>query len=146
MIRVSVPLFRLILILASFASGACERPAHDANSPARRSATQYPHAADRFIQLVRKQLTAPNPAAVEQEIMCEGERMSRALGDAETSIRIRSALDTAYPRRSDSLAFQRVGRALEGHVLGTGDHVCDSLIAAADSVEPIVPVRQPERP
>ena len=27
-------------------------------------------------------------------------------------------------------------------MLGTGGHVCDSIIAAADSVDPIVPVRQ----
>lgn len=137
---------RLILVLASVASGACERPAHDVERHVPSSVAQYPYAADRFVQLVRKQLTARNPAEVEQEIMCEGERISRALGDAETSLRIRSALDTAYGRRSDSLSFQQVGKALEGHVLGTGGHVCDSLIAAADSVDPIVPVRQPGRP
>jgi len=129
-----------------FASGACKRPAHKTEHTLPHSVAHYPHAADRFILLVRKQLTAPDPAEVEQEIMCEGERVSRVLGDAEKSIRLRSALDTAYSRRVDSLAFQRVGRALEGRVLGTGDHVCDSLIAAADRTDPIVPVRQQERP
>jgi len=107
---------------------------------------QYPRAADRFILLVRKQLTAADPAEVEQQILCEAERVSRALGDAETSIRLRSALDTAYARRSDSLLFERVGRSLAGRVLGTGDHVCDSLIAAADRIDPIVPVRQTAPP
>jgi hypothetical protein len=107
---------------------------------------QYPHAADRFMLLVRKQLSDPDPARVEQEMMCEGDRMSRALGEAEAEARIRAALDTAYLHHSDSVALRRVSSALAGRVLGTGDHVCDSLIAAADRTDPIVPVRQPERP
>lgn len=128
------------------ASGACTGPARDAAHPLPHSVERYPRAADRFLILVREQLSAPDPVHVEQEIMCEGERMSRALGEAETSVRIRSALDTAYLRHSDSVAFQRVGRALEGHMLGTSDGVCDALIAAADSVDPIVPVRRPAPP
>lgn len=141
---VSAP--RLILIVASLsASGACERPAHA--PPGRsRSVAQYPHAADRFMLLVRKQLADPDPVQVEQEMMCEGERMSRALGAAEAAGRISGALDTAYLHHDDTVALQRVARELAGRALGTGGHVCDSLIAAADSVEPIVPVRQPERP
>jgi len=92
--------------------------------------------------LVRKQLSARDPVAAEQEILCETERMSHALGDAEAFERIRSALDTAYLRQNDSVSLARVARALAGHALGTGEGVCDSLIAAADSVDPIVPVRQ----
>ena len=137
---------RVVFFVASFAPGACERPAHDVKRQVPHSLALYPHATDQFVVLVRKQLTAADPAAVEQEIMCEGERLSRVLGDAETSIRLRSALDTAYPRHIDSLSFQRVERSLAGRVLGTGDHVCDSLIARADSVDPIVPVRHPQRP
>jgi hypothetical protein len=96
--------------------------------------------------LVRKQLSDPDPARVEQEMMCEGERMSRALGAAEAAARVSDALDTAYPQHDDTVALQRVARALAGRTIGTGDHVCDSLIAAADRTDPIVPVRQQERP
>jgi len=79
-------------------------------------------------------------------MMCEGERMSRALGARQAAARISSALDTAYPYHDDTIALQRIANALAGHALGTGDHVCDSLIAAADRTDPIVPVRQPARP
>jgi len=137
---------KLTLLIALFAPGACQRPAHNSRSSVPSRVVQYPRAADRFILLVRKQLTAADPAEVEQQILCEAERVSRALGDAETSIRLRSALDTAYARRSDSLLFERVSRSLAGRVLGTGDHVCDSLIAAADRIDPIVPVRQTAPP
>jgi len=123
-------------------ASACRRPPRNSVHSVPQSVTRYPHATDRFVNLVRQQLTSRDPVVVEQEIMCEGVRISRVLGDAETSIRIRSALDTAYVRRIDSLAFRRVAQALEGHMLGTGGHVCDSIIAAADSVDPIVPVRQ----
>jgi|SRR5579872_2279307 len=137
---------KLTMVIALVAPGACQRPAHNSRSPVPSSVAQYPHAADRFILLVRQQLTAPDPAEVEQQILCEAERVSHTLGEAETSIRLRSALDTAYARRSDSLLFERVSRSLAGRVLGTGDHVCDSLIAAADRIDPIVPVRQPAPP
>lgn len=72
--------------------------------------------------------------------------MSRVLGPAEAAARVRGALDTAYLHHDDTLALQRIGRALAGRVIGTGNHVCDSLIAAADRTDPIVPVRQPARP
>lgn len=127
--------------LSLSAPGACTGPAHDTR-PTPGSVARYPHAADRFVRLVRAQLTAPDAVAAEQAIMCEGERMSRALGDAEAFERIRSALDTAYGGASDSAALRRVSRALAGHALGTGNHVCDSLIAAADRAGPIVPVRR----
>lgn len=96
--------------------------------------------------LVRKQLSDADPVRTEQEMMCEGERMSRALGATEAAARISGALDTAYRTHDDSLALERVSRALAGRVLGTGDHVCDSLIAAADRTDPIVPVSRPEPP
>lgn len=137
---------RLVLAVATLcASGACKRPAHDApRTPS--SVTAYPRAADRFMLLVRKQLSDADPARVEQEMMCEGERMSRALGAAEAATRIGDALDTAYVSRADTFALRRVADSLAGRTFGTGDHVCDSLIARADSVDPIVPVRHPERP
>lgn len=96
--------------------------------------------------LVRKQLSDRDPARVEQELMCEGERISRVLGAPEAAARISSALDTAYLHHEDTVALRRVAQALGGLTLGTGDHVCDSLIAAADRTDPIVPVRQPELP
>lgn len=96
--------------------------------------------------LVRKQLLDPDPVWVEQEMMCESERMSRALGTSEAAARVSDALDTAYLHHEDSVALRRVAQALGGLTLGTGDHVCDSLIAAADRTDPIVPVRQPELP
>jgi len=138
---------RFILTVATlFAPGACKRPAHDAPHTHSRAATDYPRAADRFILLVRKQLTDPDPVRIEQEMMCEGERMSRALGARQAAARISSALDTAYPYHEDTIALQRVANALAGRALGTGDHVCDSLIAAADRIDPIVPVRQAAPP
>ena len=137
---------RVTLIAASlYASGACKRPAHDPPI-VQESVAQYPRAADRFMLLVHKQLSDSDPVRVEQEMMCEGERMSRALGPGEAAARIRGALDTAYLHHDDSLALPRVARALAGHALSTGNHVCDSLIAAADRTDPIVPVRQPELP
>jgi hypothetical protein len=143
----SVQAFRILLILVPLlASGACQRPAHDAARASPQSLEQYPHAVDRFMQLVRKQLSDSDPVSVEQQMMCESERVSRALGAAEAEARILTALDTAYMHRDDSVALQRIGRAMAGRVLGTGDHVCDSLIAAADRTDPIVPVRQPARP
>ena len=138
---------RAILIAASlYASGACSRPAHDAARQRPQSVAEYPHAADRFMLLVRKQLLDPDPVWVEQEMMCESERMSRALGTSEAAARVSDALDTAYLHHEDSVALRRVAQALGGLTLGTGDHVCDSLIAAADRTDPIVPVRQPELP
>lgn len=143
----SIQGLRVLLILTPFlASGACQRPAHDTARATLRSLQQYPHAADRFMLLVRKQLLDPDPVFVEQQIMCETDRMSRALGEAEAEARILTALDTAYLRHDDSVALQRVSSALAGRVLGTGDQVCDSLIAAADRTDPIVPVRPPARP
>lgn len=138
---------RLTVIVASlFASGACKRPARDASHGSPRSGALYPHAADRFMLLARKQLSEADPTLVEQEMMCEGERMSRALGAAEAAVRISGALDTAYRNHNDSVALERVSRALAGRVLGTGGHVCDSLIAAADRTDPIVPVSRPDPP
>ena len=144
---VTVRTSRLILILTSLStSGACKRPAHEAARVAPHSVAEYPRAADRFTLLVRKQLSDPDPVRVEQETMCEGERMSRVLGASEAAARISDALDTAYLHHDDTVALRRVARALAGRTLGTGDHVCDSLIAAADRTDPIVPVRQPARP
>ena len=136
----------LLILVLLLASGACERPARDAVRASPRSVEQYPHAVDRFMQLARKQLSASDPVSVEQQMMCESERVSRALGAAEAEARILTALDTAYLHHDDSVALQRVGQAMAGRVLGTGDHVCDSLIAAADRIDPIVPVRQPAPP
>ena len=147
MTPVTVNAGRFILIVATlFAPGACKRPAHDALHTQSRATTEYPRAADRFILLVRKQLDDSDPVRVEQEMMCEGERMSRALGARQAAARISGALDTAYPYHEDTIALQRIAKALAGRVLGTGDHVCDSLIAAADRIDPIVPVRQPAPP
>lgn len=92
------------------------------------------------MRLVRRQLSDVDPVRTEQEVICETERMGRTLGYEEAGVRIRSALDTAYRSTHDSLALGRVERELGGHSLGDGDHVCDSLIAAADREEPIVPI------
>ncbi|HEY7896625.1 MAG TPA: hypothetical protein VIC24_17100 [Gemmatimonadaceae bacterium] len=81
----------------------------------------------------------------EQEAICETERMALALGYEEAGLRIHSALDTAYLTARDSVAFGRVERMLGGQSLGTGDHVCDSLIAAADREDPIVPIDSAKR-
>ncbi|HKV52982.1 MAG TPA: hypothetical protein VJO52_17425 [Gemmatimonadaceae bacterium] len=127
-------------IVWSVASGACYRPAPDARQETPASVARYPHAADRFARLMRRQLSDVDPVLTEQQIICEGERIAITLGDAEASLRIRTALDTAYRTARDSSAFARVERLLGGHSFGTGDHVCDSLIAAADREDPIVPI------
>jgi len=85
----------LLLLMPLFAPGACKRPARDASRTNPRSVEQYPHAVDRFMRLVRKQLSDSDPVSVEQQMMCESERVSRALGAAEAEVRIRTALDTA---------------------------------------------------
>ena len=128
-------------IASSGAPGACTGPARDPGPPPP-SVTHYPRAADRFMMLIRRQLTDADPVQTEQEINCEGERMVRALGPGEAAARIRSALDTAYPHHRDSVALVRVGRMLGGLSFGADPDVCDSLIAAADRVDPIVPVTQ----
>jgi hypothetical protein len=65
--------------------------------------------------------------------------MGRALGFKEAALRVRTALDTAYRTARDSIALGRVERLLGGQSFGDGE-VCDSLIAAADREEPIVPI------
>lgn len=132
--------FRILVLAGTVASGACKRPAHSAAQQPPQSVKKYPHAADRFVRLMRRQLSDVDPVRTEQEAVCETERMALALGDKEAARRVRTALDTTYTTARDSLAFGRVDRALAGHSFGTGDHVCDSLIAAADREEPIVPV------
>jgi len=137
---------RLLAVLASFvagvAPGACNRPARRRAVPAPQSVAQYPRAADRLIRLVRRQLSDENPARTEQEVVCETERMAATLGYKEAALRVRTALDTAYLTARDSTALGRVERLLGGRSFGDGNHVCDSLIAAANREEPIVPEKQ----
>lgn len=128
-------------VVSGLASDACKDSRREAVRAPSRSVAQYPHAADRLIRLVRRQLSDVDPVRTEQEAICETDRMALALGYDEASARIRTALDTAYRTARDSFALGRVERILGGHSLGDGDHVCDSLIAAADREEPIVPGR-----
>jgi hypothetical protein len=99
----------------------------------------YPHAADRYTLLVRSQLTAVDPALIEQQVVCEGIRLEKALGGDEALLRIRSALDTAYRTRADSDALQRLSDKLAGQEFGSDGTACDSMIAAWDSASPIRP-------
>ncbi|HXE61406.1 MAG TPA: hypothetical protein VN607_11905 [Gemmatimonadaceae bacterium] len=133
---------KVLGIACCLAPGACKRPAHNGGQPAPHSVAQYPHAIDRFIGLVRRQLSDVDPLQTEQELTCESERIARSLGGAEALARIRTALDTAYPRRSDTVALGMLEQHLAGHSFGAGNHVCDSLIAAANREEPIVPEGQ----
>lgn len=139
------PALRDLLVAGSIASsmasgGGCTGSARKPAEAVPHSVARYPHAADRLIRLVRRQLSDADPVRTEQEAICETERMALALGYEEAGVRIRTALDTAYLTARDSLAFGRVERLLGGQTLGTGDHVCDSVIAAADREDPIVPV------
>lgn len=110
-------------------------PSYRAVKP--RSMAAYPHATDHLIALVREQLTAADPAAIEQQVICETVRLEHALGGEEALLRIRGALDTAYRTRADSDALQRLPDKLADQEYGSDADVCDSLIAAWDSAFPI---------
>lgn len=133
-------LIATIGIVSSIGSSSCTRSAHDVTHEDPRSVAKFPRAADRFIRLVRRQLTDVDPARTEQEVVCETDRMGIALGYKEAALRVRTALDTAYLTARDSIALGRVQRLLGGQAFGDGDHVCDSLIAAADREDPIIPI------
>ncbi len=99
-------------VVSGLASDACKDSRREAVRAPSRSVAQYPHAADRLIRLVRRQLSDVDPVRTEQEAICETDRMALALGYDEASARIRTALDTAYRTARDSFALGRVERHL----------------------------------
>ena len=123
--------------LLLFSLGGCRehKPSREKGTPS--SVARYPHAADRFTTLVRRQLSARDPVRAEQEVLCETDRMARALGEREALLRVQTALDTVYRTRADSNAVPGLDRQLGGRVFTAGGAACDSMIAAWDSVAPI---------
>lgn len=125
------------LTLVALVACSSYTPPYRSKRPA--SMAAYPHATDHLIALVRAQLTAPDPASIEQQVACETVRLENALGGEEALLRIRGVLDTAYRTRADSDALQQLPNKLAGEEYGSGGTECDSLIAAWDSVAPIRP-------
>lgn len=108
------------------------------------SAATDPHATDRFARLVHRQLTDPDPVAIEQELLCESVRLEHTLGGREAELRIREVYDTAYRTAADSAALARVQAALAGHDLGTGGTSCaasDSAAAMREEIRRTTPSR-----
>ncbi|MGH8244591.1 MAG: hypothetical protein ACRETY_14720 [Steroidobacteraceae bacterium] len=96
-------------------------PSADTRPPKNVSAPQI---TDEYVRLSRKQLTDPDPRAVQREINCEIRRLGQLLGDQEAFTRMEAAEDTVFTWR-DRAARERVDRALANHVFYYNDG-CDT--------------------
>jgi len=125
----------LLGVLALLA--ACAEP--PPKGPSRTLAT-YPHAADRYARLLRRQLTAPHPIDVQQEITCEMGRLADSLGGDEMQLRIAGVQDSIYRTPAARAARARVEKLIWGRSYEVNGPLCDSLNAIADREDPIVRV------
>ena len=66
----------IVLAVCCSAFVACAEPLP--KGPAKTLKT-YPHAADRYARLLRRQLMDPDPEEVQQELACEDWRLSRVV-------------------------------------------------------------------
>ena len=75
-------------------------------------------------------LTAEDPHAVHQLMVCEGMKVYAKLGEAEADIRVKGMMDTIYKTRADSIAADRAVSKLFGKSTTANSFFCDSLAAA----------------
>lgn len=124
----------LVLGVAACDAGARRPPADSSWTLA-----THPRALDRYTRLKRRQLTDPDPRAVQQLIQCELGRVSDALGPGEMDRRSEAALDTAYRDDVERRTRLRLEPVLGGAAFEVGGPLCDSLNAAADREEGPIP-------
>jgi hypothetical protein len=108
---------------------AC-KPSPRATPKQSASVATDPHALDSLAKLARLQLTAEDPHAVQQLMVCEGIKVYAKLGEAEADIRLKGMMDTIYKTRADSIASDRAVSKLFGTVTTANSFFCDSLAAA----------------
>lgn len=99
----------------------------------------YPHAADRYARLLRRQLMDPDPVEVEQELSCEQVRMIGALGGDEATLRVVRVEDSVWATAAGRAARPRVLRMVSGQSYQVSGPLCDSLNTIANREDPIVP-------
>ncbi len=127
----------VVLAVCCSAFVACAEPLP--KGPAKTLKT-YPHAADRYARLLRRQLMDPDPEEVQQELACEDWRLSRVLGVDESTLRVVGVRDTVLATVSARAAHVRVQRMVAGRSYEMGGALCDSLNAIADREDLIVKV------
>ena len=101
----------IVLAVCCSAFVACAEPLPQ--GPAKTLKT-YPHAADRYARLLRRQLIDPDPVEVQQELACEDWRLSRVLGVDESTLRVVGVRDTVLATVSARAAHVRVQRMVAG--------------------------------
>ncbi len=131
-----LPFIRAVAVLAFLAEFSACDPA-SSRTPAT-SLRTYPHALDRYARILRGQLVDPEPVKVEQELACEGSRISDLLGVDEATRRMKGVRDSVLANPRDRAAHERVLRLLSDQVIQYSGPLCDSLNAIADREDPIV--------
>lgn len=101
------------------------------------SAKQYPHATDRLVRLVDKELNDTTYAAAAPDqyaVNCEFVRLHDALGIGEGEARIHAVLDSFQTH--DPTRVDRLNHVLGGHAMAIAAR-CPAVNAAADSADPL---------
>lgn len=129
--------YRIVTAGLIVALGACPSPGP--KGPSKTLAT-YPHAADRYARLLRRQLTSTNPIAFQDSLSCEASRLVDSLGPDEMRLRLQAVEDSTYRSSADSQARVRVDGAVSGRSYEASGAFCDSVNAIADREDPIVRV------
>ncbi len=125
------------LVLLGLLLTACGEPRPKGPS---HTLTTYPHAADRYARLLRRQLSDSNPIALQQQLSCEAARLIDSLGPDEMQLRVAGVEDSVYRTPAARAARTRVDQVISGRSYEVGGPVCDSLNAIADREDPIVKV------
>lgn len=120
--------------IALAASGLTGCPSQPHDPPA--SAKQYPHATDRLVRLINKELTDTTYEMLKPDVRatdCEFDRLLDAFGMGEGKARYQAVLDSF--QRHDAVRMDRLNRLLSGHTETVPG--CAGLSAAADSTDPL---------
>lgn len=120
------------IVLASGGLTACPQEPH--YPPA--SLKQYPHATDRYVRLMDKELSDTTYEMLKPDVRatdCEFDRLLDAFGMGEGNARAQAVLDSF--QRHDAVRMDRLNRLSGGHTETAPG--CARLNAAADSTDPL---------
>jgi hypothetical protein len=126
----------LITLATLCAVAGCGDAPHRGRST---TTTTQPHAADRYARLLREQLTATDPVAIEQQLTCEARRIGQAFGAAESRVRLHVVEDSVLRTLEERALHRRVRTLVAGRSYETDGSLCDSLNATADQELPLIP-------
>ena len=121
-----------VILVLSLGLTGCVQEIHD--PPA--SVSQYPHATDRLVRLIAKELTDTTYETLKPDakmVDCELERLMDGFGIGEGMARAKAVKDSV--KRHDPDRWDRLNRLLSGHTETVPG--CIGVNAAADSTDPL---------